>query len=109
LAPDLPGYGRSDGLAGGLSVRAQADAVRAWTLAIDLPPAVYLGHSLSCQTVLEMVANYPESALGLVLAAPTGDGSGLRRLFRQGIGLLRDVFREPFPLAALVGAAYLHA
>ena len=109
LAPDLPGFGRSDGLAGGMSIRAQADAVRAWALALDLPPAVYLGHSLSCQSILELAAVYPDSVTGLILAAPTGDGPERRRLVRQAIGLARDIFREPLPLATLVGWAYLRA
>lgn len=109
LAPDLPGFGRSAGLSGGLGVRAQADAVRAWALALDLPPAVYVGHSLSAQSVLELAAEHPDSIVGILLAGPTGDGPAGRRLIRQAIALLRDIPRESLLLATMVGSAYLHA
>ncbi|HEV2149048.1 MAG TPA: alpha/beta fold hydrolase, partial [Longimicrobiaceae bacterium] len=54
LAPDLPGFGRTEGPDGGLPIRAQAAALRAWASAMELGPAVYVGHSLSCQAVLEL-------------------------------------------------------
>jgi 2-hydroxy-6-oxonona-2,4-dienedioate hydrolase len=109
LAPDLPGFGRTSGPAGGLDVVAQAEAVRRWAIATGLGPAVYLGHSLSCQTVLELAARAPEAVRGLVLAAPTGEGDPLRRLLRQAVGLIRGVHREPFKLAVFVIQAYLRA
>jgi pimeloyl-ACP methyl ester carboxylesterase len=109
LAPDLPGFGRTHGPAAGLGVRAQADSIRAWALAMHLDPAVYLGHSLSCQTVLELGANYPDSVRGVILVAPTGDGPAPRRLVRQAIGLARDLWRESPLLAALVFQSYLRA
>ncbi len=109
LAPDLPGFGGSPGRAGGLAVRAQADAIRAWALGLGLPPAVYVGHSLSAQSIIEMAAAYPAAVAGIVLAAPTGDGPMLRRLTHQAIGLLRDIPRESLLLASMVGSAYLLA
>ncbi|MEX2571558.1 MAG: alpha/beta hydrolase [Gemmatimonadota bacterium] len=107
IAPDLPGFGRTDGPEDGLSVIAQADAVRHWANAMELPRAVYLGHSLSCQTVLELAAHHPGMVAGVALAAPTGDGP--HRLLRQAIGLARDVRRESVTLSALVVQSYLRA
>ncbi|HUE95526.1 MAG TPA: alpha/beta hydrolase [Longimicrobiaceae bacterium] len=109
LAPDLPGFGRTDGPPGGLDVPAQVDALRRWRTALAVGPAVYLGHSLSCQTVLQLAADHPDEVLGLVLAAPTGEGAGTRRLIRQAIGLARDLRRESIALAMLVAQAYFRA
>lgn len=109
LAPDLPGFGRSDGPAGGLDVPSQVNALRSWEAALGVGPAVYLGHSLSCQTVLQLAVDHPEQVLGLVLVAPTGEGTAARRLFSQGIGLVRDLGRESVKLAMLVADAYLRA
>lgn len=109
LAPDLPGFGRTRGPAEGLDVPAQAEALRRWAAALDLPPAVYLGHSLSCQAVLELAAREPDMVRGLILVAPTGQDASVRRLLRQGIGFLRDIRHESVKLASIIALAYLRA
>lgn len=105
LAPDLPGFGRSAGPDGGLSVTEQAAALLAWLDRLRLPPATLVGHSLSCQTVMEVAAGHPERVAGLVLTAPTGE-PGRARLLHQAIGLLRDIPRESMRLAMEVATAY---
>lgn len=106
LAPDLPGYGRSKGPRRGLSVVEQAEWLRRWAEVEGMERAVFVGHSLSCQTVLELAARQPSLVSGLVLAAPTGNPQP-HRLLRQAWGLLLDVPRESIPLAVLVTKAYL--
>lgn len=108
IAPDLPGFGRTEGPAGGLSVLEQARFLPELARALEIGRAVYVGHSLSCQVALELAAARPELVRGLVLAAPTGDPRP-HRLLRQAWGLLVDVPREPFRLAVEVGRAYLQA
>lgn len=108
LAPDLPGFGRTEGPSGGLSISRQAGALLRWAQVVGVGPAVYVGHSLSCQTILDLAAYRPERVRGLVLAAPTGDPEG-HRLLRQAWGLLRDIPRESLRLAVEVGAAYFRA
>jgi 2-hydroxy-6-oxonona-2,4-dienedioate hydrolase len=108
LAPDLPGFGRTRGPDGGLSIPAQAAAVAAFAEALDLPPAAYLGHSLSCQSVLELAAREPARVRALLLAAPTGDRRR-KRLLRETVGFLRDAPREPPSLLPLITQAYLRA
>lgn len=109
LAPDLPGFGRTRGPSRGLDVPAQAEAIRRWAEEMGLGPAIYVGHSLSCQSVLELAASNPERVLGLILAAPTGQGTSIRRLFSQGLGFLRDIRHESVKLAAIICLAYLRA
>jgi len=109
LAPDLPGFGRTPGSPDGLGVSGQVNAVRRWADAMSIDSAVYVGHSLSCQSALEFAAHYPERVRGLVLAAPTGYGPKWRRLVRQLTGLLVDIPRESAKFAIIVAGAYLRA
>lgn len=109
LAPDLPGFGRTPGPERGLTVEQQAIALRRWAKELGVGPAVYLGHSLSCQTILQLAADHPDDVLGLVLVAPTGKGRSMLRLAEQALGLVRDLHRESLKLAALVAQAYLRA
>jgi 2-hydroxy-6-oxonona-2,4-dienedioate hydrolase len=69
---------------------------------------VYVGHSLSCQTVMQHAVWQPERVRGLVLAAPTGDPVRFR-MGRQALGLLRDAPRESWRLKMVVMQAYLRA
>lgn len=108
LAPDLPGFGRSEGPDEADGVARQAAALRAWAGAVGLGPAMYLGHSLSCQSVLELAARWPEGVRGLVLAGPTG-APWRHKLLRQAWGFLLDVPREDPRLVPLVAQAYLRA
>lgn len=108
LAPDLPGFGRTEGPDAGLSVVEQAEFVARWAAALGVGRAVYVGHSLSCQVAIELAVRRPDLVAGLVLAAPTGDPRG-HRLVRQAWGLLLDAPREPLRLVVEVGRAYLQA
>ena len=58
LAPDLPGFGKTEGPPY-LPVPEQARWVAAWAEALELPPAAYVGHSVSAQAVLELAADAP--------------------------------------------------
>lgn len=108
LAPDLPGFGRTEGPADGLTVEEQASFLQDWAAALEVGPAVYVGHSLSCQVALELAAARPDLVGGLALAAPTGDPRG-NRLVRQAWGLMLDGPREPLRLIVEVARAYLQA
>ena len=107
IAPDLPGFGRTEG-PGWLSIVQQAYAVSRFSHALGLGRATYLGHSLSCQTVLELAATEPDRVAGLILAAPTGDRRK-KRLLREAIGFLQDIPREPPSLVPLILDAYVRA
>jgi 2-hydroxy-6-oxonona-2,4-dienedioate hydrolase len=109
LAPDLPGFGRS--AAGGEPAESpvrQAEALIRWAQALALGPAVYVGHSLSCRTVLETAAREPPLVAGMVLTAPTS-GRRLGGRVREVAAFLTDIPREPLTLATTVGLAYLRA
>ena len=70
-ALDLPGFGHSDGPAGGLDVPALGDAVAAWLQAMGLTNATVAGSSTGCQVVAQLVARHPERVARVVLDGPT--------------------------------------
>ncbi|HET7230489.1 MAG TPA: alpha/beta hydrolase [Longimicrobium sp.] len=107
LAPDLPGFGKTHGPPY-LSVCDQAEFVAAWADALELPPAAYVGHSVSCQAALQLAADRPERVTALLLAAPTGDPAPLR-LVRQALGFVVDPVWEPPSLVPAVGEPYFRA
>lgn len=109
IALDLPGFGRTPAGAGAAeSPPDQARALAEWADAMAIGPAVYVGHSISCQAVLDLAANEPERVRGLILAGPTGAGRQWHRV-RQLPRLVIDAFREPLPLITTVALAYLRA
>jgi 2-hydroxy-6-oxonona-2,4-dienedioate hydrolase len=108
LAPDLPGFGESEGAEGGLPPHRQAEVLREWADVLRLGAAVYIGHSLSCQSVVELAAATPRAVLALVLTAPTGEG-GRGRMVHEAIGLARDAWHERARLVVLAAHAYLRA
>ena len=66
LALDLPGHGKSEGI-GQQSIQAYADIVLEWLLSLDLPKAVFLGHSMGAAIALTLALHQPECVLGLGL------------------------------------------
>ncbi|HEX6939008.1 MAG TPA: alpha/beta hydrolase [Longimicrobiales bacterium] len=106
IAPDLPGFGRSDGPWRGLSVPETASWLLAFAAAIGVDRAIWLGHSLAAQGVLEAAVRAPARARALVLVTPTG-APGRCRLLRQVRSYLRDIGREPVSLIPIVARQYL--
>ena len=107
IAPDLPGFGQSDGPAFGMSVEETADWLLAFADAIGLERAAWLGHSLATQATLALAAGSAHRVSGLILASPTGAPGPFRR-GRQAAGLLRDLSREPAALLPTVLREYVH-
>ena len=109
IAPDLPGFGRSEGPRDGYDIGVTADWCDRFAAAEDLPPAAWVGHSHSCQILLRLARVHPERVTALALAAPTGQGHGMRRAAAQLIGLATDAFREEPRLVAGIVRRYMHA
>ncbi|GAB3289337.1 alpha/beta fold hydrolase [Parasphingorhabdus pacifica] len=72
-ALDLPGFGRSAGLAGPPTVNALADWLVDWLDAADIPEAHLLGCSFGCQVAVEAALRNPGRVRSLVLVGPTTD------------------------------------
>ena len=107
-APDLPGFGRSEGPAHALDVVGPADALAAWMRASGLGGAALVGNSMGCQVITELVLRHPGLAGRVVLQGPTMDPCA-RSAPRQMWRLLLDTAREPPSLVAIEGLDLLRA
>ena len=107
-APDLPGFGRSEGPSGALDVAGLADALAAWMRATGLSRAVLVGNSMGCQIITELAPRHPELVEKVVLQGPTMDPRA-RSAPRQMWRLLLDTTREPPSLIAIEGLDLLRA
>jgi 2-hydroxy-6-oxonona-2,4-dienedioate hydrolase len=106
LAPDLPGFGRTAGGPAAVEVGAQAEALAVWAAALELEAAVYVGHSVSCQAVLELAGRFPDRVRGLVLAAPTL-GLRSRAVPAEAVRFAFDAFLEEPRLYPFILEAYV--
>jgi len=107
-APDLSGFGRSEGPAGALDVAGLADALAAWMRATRLSAAVLVGNSMGCQVIVELALRHPDLVEKVVLQGPTMDPRA-RSAPRQMWRLLLDTTREPPFLVAIEGLDLLRA
>jgi 2-hydroxy-6-oxonona-2,4-dienedioate hydrolase len=107
-APDLSGFGRSEGPAGALDVAGLADALAAWMRATRLSAAVLVGNSMGCQVIVELALRHPDLVEKVVLQGPTMDPRA-RSAPRQMWRLLLDTTREPPSLVAIEGLDLLRA
>ena len=95
LAPDMPGYGRSDAPRRALDIAALAD----WTLefldVMAVPRVHVVGHSMGCQVALALARRAPGRVASVTLIGPTTGSEG-QRLARYAVGLALDaVFESP--------------
>jgi len=110
IALDPPGFGRSDRIsATGLSMPAAAEWLNAFATSIDLPAAIWIGHSVSCQALIELAAHRPQRVRALVLAAPAGAGPRWWRAPGQIVALAAAAFVEPPALLLALSRDYLRA
>jgi pimeloyl-ACP methyl ester carboxylesterase len=66
FALDLPGHGKSEGR-GQQSVLAYASCVIEWLQSLNLPRAVFFGHSMGAAIAMHLAIDHPEYVLGLGL------------------------------------------
>ncbi|HJU53973.1 MAG TPA: alpha/beta hydrolase [Pyrinomonadaceae bacterium] len=107
-APDLPGFGRSQGRGRALNVTELADALFQWLEEVGIPRAVLLGNSIGCQVVVELALRRPLAVERIVLVAPTVDTEA-RTVFRSFARLLLDVPRERLSLPFIALLDYLQS
>lgn len=103
-APDLPGFGGSEGPWPPLPARGHAEVLAGWCRAIGLERAAFVGHSMGGEVILWLAIDQPAIVSRLVLAASTG-GSTKKQVWRRFGRLILDGAREPASfLPTLIGA-----
>jgi pimeloyl-ACP methyl ester carboxylesterase len=76
VAPDLPGFGRSDPLDCKHSLTNYAHTMEALCADLDLRDLTVVGHSLGASIALTLAAAYPHRVRALVLISPVAAGNG---------------------------------
>jgi pimeloyl-ACP methyl ester carboxylesterase len=99
LALDLPGHGRTPA-PGRRDIGGYADWVREWLLALELPPAVLLGHSMGGAIALDLAWRAPDAVQAVVAI-----GVGARMPVAPAI-LDRIVTAPAEAIACIVERAY---
>jgi pimeloyl-ACP methyl ester carboxylesterase len=73
---DLPGHGVSPGAPAECTIESYGAAVVQALAALELPPAILVGHSMGCRVVLAANRARPDAAAGLVLVDGSRIGAG---------------------------------
>jgi pimeloyl-ACP methyl ester carboxylesterase len=95
IAVDLRGHGDSPGMAAECSIERYGADVAELLRALDLPPAVLVGHSLGCRVVTEAALQAPEHTSGVIFV----DGSQFASAMAT---VLRERFASPEGYAAVI-------
>src|SRR2546423_10937681 len=74
VAPDLPGHGGSTNPGGDYSLGAHASWVRDLMIALEIPRATLVGHSLGGGVAMQTAYQFPERCERLVLVSSGGLG-----------------------------------
>src|SRR2546423_13763176 len=82
VAPDLPGHGGSTNPGGDYSLGAHASWVRDLMIALDIPRATLVGHSLGGGVAMQAAYQFPERCERLVLVSSGGLGKEVALLLR---------------------------
>jgi pimeloyl-ACP methyl ester carboxylesterase len=85
IAVDLPGHGDSEPSVGGYSPGAHAAAVRDLMVALDLPRASLVGHSMGGGIAVQFAYQFPQSTARLGLISSAGFGAEVTPLLRAAI------------------------
>jgi pimeloyl-ACP methyl ester carboxylesterase len=104
---DLPGFGASSRPDELLTIQDYADVIEGCTKALGIIQPVFIGHSMGCQVVAEVLKRHPRITDRAVFLGPTVDAE--RRSVLRHIGLLfQECFREPWRLNKIILSDYWH-
>jgi pimeloyl-ACP methyl ester carboxylesterase len=93
LAPDMPGYGHSDGPSGAMGMEDLADWLVRLLDRVGVSRTHVVGNSMGCQVAMAMARRHGERIGGLVLQGPT-TGDRLVPPWRYITGLAADTVHE---------------
>jgi pimeloyl-ACP methyl ester carboxylesterase len=105
---DLRGHGRTPGTPQDCLIETYGADVAELIEALQLAPAVLVGHSMGCRIVLEAARRWPAAVVGLVLIdgslTGSGDPEAAEQATREKIAakgyrvFFEDFFRDTFPV-----------
>jgi pimeloyl-ACP methyl ester carboxylesterase len=106
VAPDMPGYGHSDGPYKALGMEELADWAVRFLDHRGIERAHLVGNSMGCQVALALARRHPARVGAVVIQGPT-TGAHVP-LWRYVAGLLRDISHESIPYNWRLLGMYLH-
>lgn len=106
--PDLPGFGLSEKPKKVFDVAELADWLAAWTGAVGIERASFLGNSFGCQVIADMAARHPGRVQRAVLQGPTTPPDE-RSVFWQFVRWRQNQAYNPASLAEVTNPDYKHA
>jgi pimeloyl-ACP methyl ester carboxylesterase len=104
IAPDIPGFGESIN-ARASGAEAHAELLASWADQLAIRNAVWLGHSIGCNSVAHLARIRPDLVRMPVMVGPLWTHSKHAQL-RMFAMLALDALREPFALYRYVMPAY---
>lgn len=106
FVPDLPGFGRSARVGGGLDIPDLAEAAVRFLDDRGIERATLVGNSMGCPVIVEFAYRFPDRIERAVLVSPAGGvyNQPLRRAIGQ---LARDGGREPVRMVGVATPDYL--
>ncbi len=72
IALDLPGFGLSDKPDMSYSIPSYSSIIKEFTQALSIDRAIFVGHSMGGQVVLDFVLSYQDSVISAILVGPYG-------------------------------------
>lgn len=105
IAPDIPGFGESAN-APAAGPEEHARILVAWADAVNIRDAVWIGHSIGCNTVAHVARLRPDLVRRAVHIGPVWTRKPMLRIFAM---MALDALREPLALYRHVIAAYWRA
>jgi pimeloyl-ACP methyl ester carboxylesterase len=106
VVPDLPGWGATPGPASGLAPDRTAKFLADFAGALGIRKAVWIGHSVGAQAVVELAARRPDLAAGVALVGPTG-APGRAEVVRQAWALAVETRRTSLGVIRAVAREYV--
>ena len=106
IVPHLPGTGGTPGPRTGVDPDLVTSFIAEFASALQLPRALYVGHSLGAQSVLLLAMHAPALLAGIALVGPTGSLRA-RPLLWQAKGLLAESVRVHPAVIGAVARDYL--
>jgi pimeloyl-ACP methyl ester carboxylesterase len=104
IAPDIPGFGESVNAPAG-DVASHARLLASWADQLAIRDAVWVGHSIGCNSVAQLAALRPDLVQAAVMVGPLWTTRRFAQL-RTFAMLALDALREPFALYRYVLPAY---
>lgn len=104
---DLRGHGASDGEPEHCNIETYGADISALLSALDLPPAILIGHSMGCRVVLQAYLDAPQQVAALILVEGSRVSTGERQVVEHTVRQMLESVGYPTFLRRLFNDMFL--